>query len=714
MVSFFGLKLGSDRKKSQTKAQIKAQPETTQNWNRDDRNVTDEGQKFAQNFSRPRFPSAARPDTANSMRDNSNWRTVFKNRSMTASLVDLASPRRRQPSVGSLRCAASDMNLRSSTAHPATLSGGANRQGLPNRPATSHKAEWVNPLGVHYPQDPGISHLRTGHTPNDSALAASPIPRANTDLAAPRRLPANRSLSSSDWRDVSRDTNHTSVDRAHQSDDDHVIRNGYPSPPQSEDNSERAFSPAHCAISDNVVSVNKRNPSSSLRKMEVPGEKDLLEPHSSLHQTRQERNDAPIIRTVPARRDTIAFHSPRGRSLTMEFECTQRSTMMHPPIEGFSGNFADFDFGESVTKITSSAAAQVVVESGLEKTTRQASVSSKRSGEYSPKSTAHDAPGPELVYATKEYEREQSKSPAPTQESEDQVANSSLIDQLPEPPRQAIRRPSTSSSGATSIHQKVSHGLRISPRHGFQSSRFNSETSSRAPPPRPLQRVASAIEVNGKPELRAESSHGSSPLDSSSSRVKEDKPTSRRWDRLPLSPFSRRTIEGDSTVSQSLPRGRLPESLQSPTGCSFNDEDGERLLPAWSDLGRSSPRRSAIPAPLTPSPARTTHSASPGAPTSPLAIAPRLPSPTFPSLAEFISTSDGTFGTSFNFDFDEHLNSPALGGSNLMARQPSTSAVGNARRAEAKHGSLGPAPETLPSSPDKDDDGTEYTSFLLE
>ncbi|KAG6320456.1 hypothetical protein E4U22_003266 [Claviceps purpurea] len=713
MVSFFGLKLGSDRKKSQTKAQIKAQPETTQNWNHNDRNVTDEGQKFAQNFSRPRFPSTTRPDTANSMRDNSNWRTVFKNRSMTASLVDLASPRRRQPSVGSLRCATSEMNLRSSTAHLATSSGGINRQGMPNRPAPSNKAEWVNPLGVHLSQDPASSHPRTVHEPNATALAASPIPRANTGLAAPRRLPGNRSLSSSDWRDVSRDTNHTSVDHAHQSDDDHVIRNGYPSPPQSENNSERAFSPAHYAISDSAISVNKRNPSSSLRKMEVPGEKDLPEPHSSLHQTPQERNDAPIIRTVPARRDTIAFHSPRGRSLTMEFECTQRSTMMHPPIEGFSGNFADFDFGESVTRTTSSAAAQVVEKSGLEKTARQVSVSSKISGEYSPKSTAHDVPGPELVYATKEYEREQSKSPAPTQESEDQVANSSLIDQLPEPPRQAIRRPSTSSSGATSIHQKVSHGLRISPRHGFQSSRFNSETSSRAPPPRPLQRVASAIELDRKPELRAESPHGS-PVDSSSSCVKEEKPTSRRWDKLPLSPFSRRPIEGGSTVSQSLPRGRLPESLQSPSGCAFNDDDGERLLPSWSDLGRSSPRRSAIPAPLTPSPARTTHSASPGAPTSPLAIAPRLPSPTFPSLAEFISTSDGTFGTSFNFDFDEHLSSPALGGSTSMARQPSTSAVGNARRAEAKKTSLGPAPETLPPSPDKNDDGMECTSFLLE
>ncbi|KAG5967289.1 hypothetical protein E4U58_002196 [Claviceps cyperi] len=708
MVSFFGLKLGSDRKKFQTKAQS----ETTQNWNCNDRNVTDEGQKFAQNFSRPCFPSTTRPDTANSMRDNSNWRTVFKNRSMTASLMDLASPRRRQPSVGSLRCASSDMNLRSSTAHLATLSGGVNRQGMPNRPATSNKAEWVNPLGVHHPQDPASSHLRTGHAPNATALAASPIPRANTDLAAPRRLPGNRSLSSSDWRDVSRDTNHISVNHAHQSDDDHVIRNGYPSPPQSENNSERAFSPAHCAISDNFVSVNKRNLSSSLRKMEVPGEKELPEPHSSLHQTLQERKDAPIIRTVPARRDTIAFHSPRRRSFTMEFEYTPRSTMMHPPIEGFSGNFADFDFGESVTKTTSSAAAQLVVESDLEKMARQASVSSKISGQYSPKSTAHDAPGPELVYATKEYEREQSKSPAPTQESEDQVANSSLIDQLPEPPRQAIRRPSTS-SGVTSIHQNVSHGLRISPRHGFQSSRFNSETSSRAPPPRPLQRVASAIELDWKPELRAGSAHGS-PLGSSSSCVKEEKPTSRRWDRLPLSPFSRRTIEGDSTVSQSLPRGRLPESLQSPTGCSFNDEDGGRLLPAWSNLDRSSPRRSAIPAPLTPSPARTTHSASTGAPTSPLATAPRLPSPTFPSLAEFISSSDGTFGTSLNFDFDEHLSSPALGGSTSMARQPSTSAVGNARRAEAKNASLGAAPDTTHPSPDKDDDGMEYTSFLLE
>ncbi|KAG5924731.1 hypothetical protein E4U42_004559 [Claviceps africana] len=734
MVSFFGLKLGSDRKKSQTKTQVKTPVKTSHTLNSNDLNVISEDQSFDPPLSPPQFtPSAARPGTANSMRDSSNWRAVFKNRSMTSSMVDLAGPRRRQPSVGSLRCAASDMNLRSSTALPAALGGGGGgvRPGIPSRPATSNKADWVNPLDVHFCKDSARSPLGTPHEPKPSPLAASPAQKAKSSPGARKRLPASPGLASNEAGDGGKDKGYASLDHAPQSGESHVIRNGYPSPPQSDRNSERAFSPVHCANSDGgVASSNKRNPSSSLRQVELPGAKPLPSPDVSLPGTSEERKVVPVIRTVPVRRETIAFHQPRGRSLTMEFEREQLSAMTQPPKEGFSGNFADFDFGESVTKIARSTSVQADRSSPKGGARCNASPIFGKDAFLSP--MTHVSPSREQIYAAQQSESERSMamppaSPAPTQASDDQITSSSLIDQLPEPPRESIRRPGSPSSAAPDVHRK--------PSQGFLSSRFHSDMSSRAPPPRPLQPVTAARESTYRLEAEARSPWDPRPGNgSSSSDVREEMPPSMAEVIPPSSPFTRRPLEGKFGVSNGLPRGRRPEPppQEAPAKSALDNEEGEELWPVVrpvvKEVGRSALRQSALPAPLTPSPARMSHFASPGASpgasplgsplasplasslgsplasplgsplgstgasTSPSGTAPRLPSPTFTSLAEFMSSPG-----SFSFEFEEQLNPPTMGGSTSMSRQPSTSAVGNARRAKAQQAPSTPTLATLPS-----------------
>ncbi|KAG5995115.1 hypothetical protein E4U54_002927 [Claviceps lovelessii] len=754
-----------------TKAQPKAQTQPLQSWNPNDLNAISEDQSFVQELSPPRFthPSGARPGTANSMRDNSNWRNVFKNRAMTSSMVDLTGGRRRrQSSVGSLRCAASDMNLRLNNALSAAHHGGRTQPGMPSKPATFNNPDFVNPLNVHCPRESPTSPLATTttttrtttttttaatptaptatttatttptptptpHVPNAAALAASPSQKPKPAPIARKRLPENPSLGSSEEAGDAgdgKDTRHAALDHTGQPHENHVIRNGYPSPPQSDKNSEGESSPVNRANSDSGASVNKRNPSSSLRKVEVPGAQALPSPAASLLQPSEDRKEGPIIRAVSARRDTIGFHQPRGRGLTMEFECIQKSPVTHPPKEGFSGNFADFDFGESVTKLTRSTSAQVHMNR-IDQDARRGGVSPILDKESCyPIPTSRESSGHEPIHAAQQSEREQSQSPVPTQASDDQVTNSSLIDQLPEPPRELTRRPSVPSSvaaaAAANLDRKASQEPIISLRQGFQSSRFNSEISSRAPPPRPLQSLTPAASQS----IHKLGSTAISPCEprrdnvsssnSSSSYVRGLQPTSRVEVRPPSSPFARRPLEGAFTVTNGLPRGRLPESLQTPAVSSpLNHEEDDESNFQWSDLGRSVPRQSALPAPLTPvpltaSPARANHAttspaespaespqASPVAPMSPSA-APRIPSPTFPSLADFMSTSGSTFGTPFTFDFDEQLNSPALSGLGSMSRQPSTSAVGNKRRDEDKTVAPQLPLTTLPPSPNKE------------
>ncbi|KAK2594072.1 hypothetical protein QQS21_008221 [Conoideocrella luteorostrata] len=696
MVSFFGLKLGSDRKKAQTKVQTKS----PQKWERVNQNTMGEGRYFNHNFSRPQLPaSTSRPGTSNSTRSISNWRSVFKNPALTSSMVDLAPPGRRRPSVGSLRHAASDMNLRPGTALPTALGGSGLRPGTPSRPASSKKAGWVNPLDVHFCKDPASSRPGTALGPNTAAFAASRAPPTPT---SPRNFLGNLDLGpSAGGSEVNAHTatNPSSTFNGRKSDEEVTAQNGYPSPPQSDRNSDRAFSPVNVPNSDNGHSSSKRNAPSGLRKMDVQGPKSLPSPAPSVQRTSEDRSEGPIIRNVPARRETMAFHQPRRGSFALDFEGPQRATLMPSPKEGFTGNFADFDFGETVAKTISNSSAKGEKPSWGEESARPGrdSVSSDSTKESFREMPSNNTPSSYSVFAATQMEREQSKSPAPTQASEDQAANSSLIDQLPKPPRATGRQPTGAPPTAAQSHPGLNNGLKISQQQGFQS-RFGSITSSRAAPPRPLRPVtASAAEQT---QLSPRSPYGP-PTVANNSYMRDDVPPPRPKDVVPLSPFGRPAMKGDFPVSKGLPRGRQPGPLQAHPLPTPTDEDISFSLQIWPDFEQSEPRRSAIPAPLTPARPHTSHAAGPGIATPTSASAPRIPSPTFPSLAKSISSSSSTFGQSFEINFDEPFNSPTLGGFPSLDRQPSTNSEGGSRRMEAKKAPPRPAPVTLPPSSNK-------------
>jgi hypothetical protein len=306
------------------------------------------------------------------------------------------------------------------------------------------------------------------------------------------------------------------------------------------------------------------------------------------------------------------------------------------------------------------------------------------------------------------------KSPAPTQASEDQAANSTLIDQLPKPPRDPAPRSLGPPPAATGAHQGLSAGPRISPRQGFQS-RFDAERSSRAPPPRPLRAVPAAD--GGETAAVTPSPYGP-PLDSASSYVR-DAPPPRPAARLPSSPFSRPPMAGAFPKTKGLPRGRRPEP-PAPLQLAPPDDEDMWSLPSWSDFDRAEPRRSAMPAPLTPFRTGASQGTSSGISTPTSATAPRIPSPTFPSLAQSISVSSPTFGGSFDLSFDDTAHSPTLGGFPSIDRHPSGGKGANSMRVEARKAPPRPAPVTLPPSPNKDGSGgikspvlTEFTGVFI-
>lgn len=597
---------------------------------------------------------------------------------MTSSMVDLAPPTKRT-SFGSLRHPASDMNLRSTAALPHALGGNGLRPGTPSRPAGA-KAEWVNPLAVHFCKDPSSSRPGTSSGPNYAATPALHPP------ASPQNFLGQFDLGQSAGGEENQTNETNDKVETHKSEEPFTGQNGYPSPPQSEKDSESAFSPISPPhppkTESNRPSSSRRNAPSALRNVDLNAVGSLPSPAPSVQRVSEDKPDGPIIRNVPARRDTLAFHQPLRRSFGMEFEGPNRSTSIPQPKEGFSGNFADFDFGEIVAKVPST-------ESQRENTSLQA-VDQNPSAEEGREVANSIAESYESTTTNQEGSR---RSSVPTRASEDQVGNSFLIDQLPRPPQDSVWRPTgppPAAAGARLAYGAVSH---ISPTQGFQS-RFDSRTTTRAAPPRPL-RPMEPLASAGHTGFGPQSPFGPPP-DDTQSYTRDIRPPPRpstSTSNAPSSPFSR-PMQGDFPSTRGLPRGRRPEQPQIST-----DKEAPIALPDWLSLDPSEPRRSAIPAPLSPlrsntSPYSPAAWSSISTPTS--ATAPRIPSPTFPSLAKSISNSSDTFSKSFEIDFDAPMGSPTLGGFPSIDRQPSTSAGLSSRRVEAKRAPPRPAPVTLP------------------
>ncbi|KAF5001309.1 hypothetical protein FDECE_10993 [Fusarium decemcellulare] len=337
MVSFFGLKLGGDRKKSQDKS--KPSPKNIQHLHRVEqedftppRDIQDlKDLRRLSNFSRPNL---VRPDTSSSNRDlSTQWRAPYMNGAGGASsMVDLGAPR--APGMGNPRFHASDVNLNTRFANssstslvaPGPIGGGAsaNRPGTPTRPGTAaSRKEFDNPFNVHFGKD------------SVSSIPGTPLDSDNRSTFEQFEF----GLKDDNSRDIKDVTTNSAT-------------NGYPSPPPSIVNAERPFSPTSQISLDNRPSSSRRNvpAPSGLRTVDVAGPMALPSPAASIARSSEDIWEIPVIRNVQAKRDTMTFHTPRRQSFAMEVKEVRTREGTKPMVEGFAGNFAGFDFGESVRR----------------------------------------------------------------------------------------------------------------------------------------------------------------------------------------------------------------------------------------------------------------------------------------------------------------------------------------------------------------------------
>ncbi|KAL3965285.1 hypothetical protein ACCO45_002289 [Purpureocillium lilacinum] len=648
MVSFFGIKLGGDKKKAQ-KNQGKQPP---QQWNRIDQNTLGQGQYFGQSQApgRPQFPNASsRPGTSqNAAPPPSNWRAVFNNPGMASSMTDLT-----PPSMGALRHNASESNLRTNFANgsttslalPASLGGTGARPGTPSRPTTT-KAEWVNPLHVHFCKSNSASRPGTPTV----ATPKSPLGQFEFDLKpapaptkAPTRTPADAPAEAQAEAPVE------PAPRSKQNERQPVAeRHGYPSPPGSDRSSDGA---ALSKVDRAAASLPSPTPSSPLTGSE-------------------DKPDTPVIRNVPARRDTLAFHQPRRLSVKMEFDDErQKEARKTQHIEGFRGNFADFNFGATAKSPSFDMPAVNSVDTS--------------SGERPSVSTE----------SAQARERVQSPSIA-----------GSFSQRSVRSPESPMSRPSVSTSvSAMSLYNERPESPVIKLPAG--APRENSRRTG--PPPA----AVGARRGNANPFGRTSPLEGSTRASIRPSRLARRRPdpcfrrptwhrmrAPRRVRAVPASPaaisatvklpFSRPPMAGDFPKSKGLPRGRQPEKPRCSTEDNNDDDDGSVYDdPAWPEFDRAEPRYSAMPAPLaTP---RSDPNRSP-------ALPPRLPSPTFPSLAKSISTSSEDLAKSFELHFDAPLSSGLI--PSLEQRPGPSSGEVSPKRVEAKKAPPRLAVMTLPPS----------------
>ncbi|UNI13593.1 hypothetical protein JDV02_000321 [Purpureocillium takamizusanense] len=678
MVSFFGIRLGGDKKKTQ-KNLVKQPP---QKWNRIDQNTLGQGQYFGPNqaASRPQFPNAlSRPGTSQSTATTpSNWRAVFSNPAMSSSMTDLA-----PPSMGALRHNASESNLRTnfaggsttSLALPASLGGTGARPGTPSRPTTS-KAEWVNPLHVHFCKS--TSDSRPGTPATAGAPPKSPLSQFEFDWK-PAPVPTEPSIEL--------------VPGVQQAEHQPTAeRHGYPSPPGSDRDSDGVFSPANSKPTSAALklqpSTNSRSKGpSALRKVDQVTTSLPSPTPSSPLAGGDDKPDTPLIRNVPARRDTLAFHQPRRLSVKMEFDDErQEKARKTQHIEGFRGNFADFDFGANVKPPSSDMSTAVSTDTSWgERPSFSTESTRPRERVQSPSIT--DSHSQRSVRSPESpMSRPSVSTSASAMSSHNGRPESPIVKAPAGMPREMPRRigPPPAAAGA---HRGSANAFGwTSPPRGF-NSRFDAAKQTRAPPPRPLFATHN-LASHDDASTNVRSPYGPPP--DQNNYVRNDmEPPRRPRSRPPSSPFSRPPMVGDFPKSNGLPRGRQPERPRSSVDDNDNGDDSSVYDddPAWPEFDPASPRYSAMPAPL----------ATPRSdPTRSPAFPPRLPSPVFPSFENSISTSGDDLARSFELHFD----APPSGGFIPSVEQRPGSRTGDAspKRVEAKKAPPRPAVMTLPSS----------------
>ncbi|KAM4063714.1 hypothetical protein HRG_006836 [Hirsutella rhossiliensis] len=667
MVSFFGLKFRGDRKKSQ-KAQDKQQQQQQQQkkWDRIDQNTLGKDQYFGHNFSRPSLavPASLRPGTAcagTTAPAARTWRAVFGNPGAATSMTDL-----KPPVMSNLRHNASEVSLRSHraaqdcTAGLTTPGGSGVRPGSSTAPDAS-KSDWVNPVDANLCRD--ASSVRPGAAPATKAALPCRLPpfgKLDLNMEALMDEPLGASKSKAD---------------------DGVGASGYPSPPQSDGVSERSYFPYHPSIgrvSPDSRPSSRCNAPSALRNVDTAAI-GACPPSPA--------PSPPCTRDGP---DPLALGLQRRRTFKLDYD-DQPTIKKKQHVEGFSGNFADFDFGATVSRPGESPdSARCETHNGA-----QSKVDQWLRQPENPKArlpchaSAPSLSGMRPTTATAPFPQ-----PPSTICEESEFGGASLASSVESDPK-------LGSGGAAVPGQ--SFPARIDSKHRLP----------RAPPPQALGPMPPLLSMDQvKPSLP--SPYGPSAEGEGNYVRNADLELPRRPSDLPpVSPLGRRPMAGDFPKSKGgLPRGRLLEPPVMPLsgssdgeeesdneeGHETDDEDTGPILPAWPSFDNASHRHSAVPPPLstlTRSPARSTASSTPST------AAPRLPSPTFPSLTTSISGSSLDLARSFELALAESLGS-GLG--SPLDRIPSASSGlgscgGSPTRVEAKKAPPRPeVPVTLPPS----------------
>ncbi|PNP47025.1 hypothetical protein THARTR1_10530 [Trichoderma harzianum] len=653
-------------------------------------------------------------------------------------MVDLSVPRK--PSESSLRHGidgagfkpwmkpnASMTNL--AVPDPFGVNGGG-RPGMPSRPAGSRQSEWVNPLDVHF-------NKKSGSTSKSSNRASSGGVQAVTNKS-PLSRPDTRAEPEPETEPTKRES--AGLDDFGEPGPDVGIRGsgyaGYPSPPQSVETEDQwppmAFAGGDAGAETDVeaeaegeieVSTNElqQNQFTAPGFANGPGPTMLPSPSSSTSRKSEDKRASPVVRNVQAKRDTLTFLSPRRRSFTMAIEADdlEKHRQQQHPVEGLTGNFSNFDFGDGVTKQPTVAVGTLgleLVESPIqmkgphpfrevaradegdvqEGMDTQDAVSGEDAGDVasdgltersetaslvspigspmaSPMASPRSSPKQRQVYHQAQESVEQNSPQRLKVAIPDEDSQSLLTQQpLPSPsavsagiesPRQIIRRPSQANIEAPVALASVLNSFTPSTPQGF-NTRMTSDSRSRGPP-QPLQQhtaLSSLIARMETPTQSPRSPYGPAAADEDTY-VRTYEAPRPPMDRVPLSPFAARTpMEGEFPVMKGLPRGRQPPRPQILPGDSperQSEERSPRPFSKWGGFGfdRSESRGATVPMPRTPKSQR------PSSPTWSLStptsdVAPRLPSPTFPSLEKAISATSEDLAKSFEISFDAPQPSP--------------------------------------------------------
>ncbi|KAK1238955.1 hypothetical protein MKX08_006016 [Trichoderma sp. CBMAI-0020] len=746
MVSFFGLRFGGDKKKSQSKQSDKKQ--VAQSNQRYGKNSPNDSFKFP-----PPQQTSSRSGSSTSTARNLGWRATLKGVPAALSMVDLTSPRK--PSMGSLRHGLDGGGFKPWMKPNASMTNLAvpNPFGVdkaPPLPAGSRQSALIDPLDTRFNKKSGSTTVSTSQSGGGSLQrSGSKSPLGQSDLKAePEPMPEPELEPESTGKDSESLAGLEEFDDFGEPGPDVGIRGsgyaGYPSPPQSVETEEQwpPMSPvdgevggAEADAERNAEADMKAGVNQTQQQFIVPGFTNgpgpamLPSPSSSTSRKSEDTRGSPVVQNVHAKRDTLTFTSSRRRSFTMvveEEELEKHRQQQQHRVEGLAGNFSDFDFGHGVANQQAVAVGTLGIELvqspiqmerpnpfkdaehveaiesaiGNENGARaedvegaaghvlseqdQQSELSDTAYLASPVASPIESPVDSFMplhfaspFASPMAPQKQFRAFSPFSPQRLHVdipddASPSAPAQQPLPSPSAVstgvesprpnRRPSQMMMETPNALASVLHSVGSTPPQGF-NSRMTTESRARGPP-QPLQQAAfpSLAARMETPSQSPRTPYG--PAADEGNYMRTEEAPRPPMDRVPMSPFAARTpMEGEFPVMKGLPRGRQPPRPQMPFEDSPDrrtEERSPRPFSKWGGFGfdRSDTRNSPLP-----KPPRTPKGQPPASPSWSLStptsdIAPRIPSPTFPSLEKAISATSEDLAKSFEMSFDAPQPSP--------------------------------------------------------